>query len=191
MSDPGGTDQALATLTMEYQRVCEEIRSIENQNDKIVGVGLTIIGAGVLYGLSQNLNEVFIALPFMLIAVLFWAVLQYHNLLRFGGYKRALEEEINRVLGRPVLVWELLLADDQRRLHVTNAPLITLYYVFLVAVSSYSEYRVFPAFGSAVGFIEGGSILGCLLILIFSVRRALRAFERAHEAATAHLSGRQ
>lgn len=105
----------IAVLVKEYERVSADIRTIEGMNDKVVGFGLTLVGAGFAYGVQQNLVEVFFFLPIALIGVMLYALLQYHNMFWFGGYKRAIEDRINQLSGHTVVCWEGLVA--RRRAH--------------------------------------------------------------------------
>jgi hypothetical protein len=43
---------------------------IESTNDKVVGFGLTLVGAGFAYGVQQNIVEMFFFLPIALIGVM-------------------------------------------------------------------------------------------------------------------------
>jgi hypothetical protein len=97
------TQKEIDILMKEYERLAADIRGIETMIEKVVGFGITLVGAGFAYGVQQNIIEMFFFLPIALIGVLLYAILQYHNMFWFGGYKRAVEERINELSGKVVL----------------------------------------------------------------------------------------
>lgn len=183
-------DQELSVLLREYDRVCVEIRAIESQNDKIVGFGLTIIGAGGAYGLAQHLSQVFVVLPFMFLAVFFYAVLQYHNIFWYGGYNKALEERINHMIGVRVLTWESNVFTKQRaRVHFANLSLVTIYIILLISTSIYSSFQVFTAYGELAALAETGANVILLVALLVALRNTFRAFDQAYRVTRENFQG--
>ncbi len=174
-------ERALTVLLKEYERVCTDVRTIESQNDKIVGFGLTIVGAGAAFGLNQKLNEVFLVLPFLFVAVFIYAVLQYHNVFWLGGYKRALESKINKIAGATLLVWEALAEQKKRRVNFANLPLVSIYFLMLVGTSIYSVMHTFSNFGKLIAFVQAMLLLVLLGALMIAVRKAFSSFSVAHD----------
>lgn len=111
-------------LQKEYDRLSTDIRAIETNNDKAIGFGLTVVGVGLAYGFKEQLAQVFLFLPIALMGVFLYGVLQYHNLFWLGGYKRAVEEKINKLAGRKVVCWEELVHEKRGRTNVINASFV-------------------------------------------------------------------
>jgi len=167
------------TLQKEYERIAGDIRGIETNNDKAVGLGLTVVGIGLAYGTKENLSYVFLFLPIALMGVFLYGTLQYHNLFWLGGYKRAVEEKINDLAGRTVVCWEALVQTRRGRVNVINVGLTTVYLGILVAITSISTSKVFAAFGLAFGVVFGLVEVTLAMLLLFGVRRMFRGYDEA------------
>ena len=120
-------EHSIATLMAEYERVSADVRGIETMNDKVVGFGITLVGAGFAYGVQQNIIEMFFFLPIALIGVMLYAILQYYNIFWFGGYKRAIEDKVNHLAGGILLSWETIITKRRRRLHAINVSMAAVY----------------------------------------------------------------
>lgn len=159
-----------------------DIRVIETTNDKVVGFGLTIVGAGFAYGIQQHLLPVFFFLPVGFLGVFFYATLQYHNMFWFGGYKRALEENINELSGRTVLRWEALVETRRQHVNVINASLVSIYLMLLASAVAYSFAQIVNNFSSLVAYVFAMVILILMVLLVVSVRQMFSAFTRSYSA---------
>lgn len=182
MNDLSNTQFNIQTLLKEYERVSTDIRAIETMNDKVVGFGLTIGGAGFAYGVQQHLTEIFFVVPIALISVFFYATLQYHNMFWFGGYKRAIEERINTLSSTTVLGWEALVETRRKRVNIINASLVFIYLALLVAATGHSLYQIFSSQTAAVFFMYAAFIVSLMFLLLFSVRQMFSAFTRSYKA---------
>jgi hypothetical protein len=178
----------IQVLLKEYERVCSDIRAIETMNDKVVGFGLTLVGAGFAYGVQQNIVEIFFFLPVALLGVLLYAVLQYHNMFWFGGYKRAVEEKVNELSSGPVLNWEALVADQRGRIHAINAAMASIYLTLIVGITWYSLYRIFMAAPQVLGYLYLVIVFELLVLFGFSVRQMTAAYRQAYNASRSALS---
>jgi hypothetical protein len=151
-------------------------------NDKVVGFGLTIVGAGFAYGIQQHLLQAFFFLPLGFLGVFFYATLQYHNMFWFGGYKRALEEKINDLSGRTVLRWEALVETRRERVNVINASLVSIYLVLLLSAVAYSFAQIVANFSPVVAYAFAMVILTFTILLAMSVHQMFNAFVRSYSA---------
>jgi hypothetical protein len=167
------------TLQKEYERLATDIRGIETANDKAIGLGLTIVGLGLAYGIRENLALVFIFLPVALIGVFLYGVLQYHNLFWLGGYKRAVEEKINDLAGRNVISWEALVQMRRGRVNLINVGLALVYLGVFVAVASISTERVWSAYGWKIGLPLGAVEVALAALLSLGVRRVFHGYDEA------------
>lgn len=93
-------------LIREYERVCDDIRSLEASHDKTVGLGLALLIGSATLGYQHGVHVIFVALPFGAIGVLFYELQVFAYIYSLGGYKRRLEIEINQYCGRKAVCWE-------------------------------------------------------------------------------------
>jgi len=133
-----------SVLLAEYARLRNETFSVEGRYDRIVGVAVTLLTLIVLYGAHEERKEVFFALPFLIYGLVFYVLYFFHAMCVRAGYLRAIEEEINRLIGRNVLIWENHVVPSFLRF--TRCPPALAFngiVVFLVpAVVLYSHYVV-------------------------------------------------
>lgn len=172
-----------AALLKEYERVCTEIRSIELANDKVIGFGLTILGVGFAYGIGGKVDQLLFFLPVGFAGVFLYATLQYHNLFWFGGYKRFLEDRLNRLYDRPVISWEAIVAQ-RPRVHVINGTLVAVYFLVASAATIYSLTEIINKYSPLTYWPFTAVVVGLFVAILFSVRRMARAFREAYEAGT-------
>jgi hypothetical protein len=149
---------SIDVLLKEYDRVCNEIRSIESSNEKAVGFGLTIVGAGFAYGIQQNALEIFYFLPVALVMVVCYAILHQSYVFWFGGYKRALEEKLNLLIGDRVLAWERIVAEHRGHRNLINCTILFLYGTIFATVFVYCVYEIYQH--------NGGELAGACAILL-------------------------
>jgi FtsH-binding integral membrane protein len=175
------TQKEIDILMKEYERLAADIRGIETMIEKVVGFGITLVGAGFAYGVQQNIIEMFFFLPIALIGVLLYAILQYHNMFWFGGYKRAVEERINELSGKVVLNWETLIAKQRGRIHTINATMATVYVTAVVGVTWYSLVKIFSTQDFWLALIYAWIVLSFLVLAGFSIREMTSAYGRAYK----------
>ena len=132
----------LKTLIDEYNRVATNIRTIESANDKIIGIGVTIVAAALTYGIQYKINEIFLILPTAISVVFSYSVLQYRHVFWLGGYNRAIEETINRIAGITVIAWEAIVQSNRGRLSFINIYLGSLYILIAIFIFAYSALRI-------------------------------------------------
>lgn len=182
MNDNLKVESDIAILLQEYERASTDIRAIETMNDKVVGFGLTIGGAAVAYGVQAKIIEIFFIVPIALIAVFFYATLQYHNMFWLGGYKRAIEDYINSRSGHVVLGWEALVETRRKRVNIINASLVSIYLALLVTATGYSLYRIIPTQPHTIGLLYSAVVVLLMVLLVFAVRQMFAAFSYSYAA---------
>lgn len=170
-------------LVKEYERASADIRSIEANNDKIVGFGLTLVGAGFTYGVIQSLVEVFFFLPVASIGVILYTTLQYHNILWIGGYKRAIEDKVNLIIGSDVMIWERVVSRHRTRVHVVNLSMTALYGTTIFAITWYSLYRIFSSHYGVLAWEYMWILLAFLILMGLAIKEMSTAFDRSYRAA--------
>jgi len=176
------TNANIQTLLKEYERASVDIRAIETMNDKVIGFGLTIIGAGFTFGIQHSILPVFFFLPLAFIGVFFYATLQYYNMFWLGGYKRALEERINLLSNYNVLCWEALVETRKERVNIINTSLVSIYFSLLFAATAYSLFQVFLNLSFMAGYLCTAIVLLFVVLLAFSIRQMFGASARSYVA---------
>ena len=167
----------------EHERVCSEIRNIEINNRRVIGFGLSIIGVGFAYGVSEKVSELMFFVPVALAGVFLFAMLQYNNLFWFGGYKRLLEKQVNEAFGKPVVSWESVV-NQRPRIHVINGSLVAVYVLVAVAATIFSLIEVITLYPPLVYWSFTALIVSLYVAALLSARRMARAYGEAVKAAS-------
>lgn len=190
MSAKAKAEKDIEVLLAEYERVCSEVRSIESNNDKILGLGLTVITAGFAYGLQHNMAEVFFFVPVALVGALVYWIMQQHYVFWFGGYKRAIEEKINYRSGQVLLGWEKLVAEHRRHLHPINGCMILIYFVIIASISSYSVFKIVSLYSGIFRPAYFAMLSILFVAVIFSGWHLGKVYRTSYEASKKILGAR-
>lgn len=163
-------NKILSVLLSEYQRTCGEIKSIESNNEKIVGFGLTIISAAFVSGLSQDISEVHFIIPPAVVGVLLYGMMTYCNVFSLAGYKRYLEDEINLIMERNILVWEQLVIEREKW-NASRIGLMIVYFSVTAALISVSIIALVDHYG---WYWAGAMIAFVVVLFVFLFLGATR-----------------
>lgn len=178
MKEEEAKDELVIDVLMkEYERVCSDIRAIEIAVDRIVAIGITIVGAGFAYGLQHNINEVFFFLPVGLIGIFLLASHQQYKMYWFGGYKRAIEDYVNKQFGILLLNWEKVVQIKRHRIDIINGSLNAVYLASLIGCSYFSMYRIFIKYGAEIGYWYSFVIIILTIVLLISTRLVFSAHD--------------
>src|SRR3972149_9774154 len=93
----------IEVLLHEHESVSQGIRSQIESNEKIMSLGLTVLGAGTVYGLKEKINEMFFLLPIGVFGLMLYTIFINTVAMSYGGYKQYLEERINALLRKKLL----------------------------------------------------------------------------------------
>jgi hypothetical protein len=153
----------LDLLMKEADTTGQGIRTILLTSERIIALGLTISGAGLAYGIKEKIYDVLLFLPVAVIGVFIYGTALFTELMSLGGYKKHLEEKINRLLGQNILLWESSIAHKRHSAFVKVA-LYIIYSLFLaltiyVSLSTALKYYVMAT--------VWGLIILDLIMLIF------------------------
>ncbi len=171
----------IQTMTMEYERICTEIRLIEAANVKIVGFALTILSSGLAYGIHHKLNEVLFFVPVALSGVIFYAILQYHNMMWFGGYKKYLEQRISETLGDIAFGWEHVV-EKRPRVNVINISLIGTYLLVGAGIVIYCLVKIVHNYDEIVYIPYSVLVVALFSLVLVSLRYMAKAFGNSYLA---------
>lgn len=162
----------LDIFRMEYLRVCDEIRSIESNNDKVLRLAITLIGAGFLYGIKSNLMEMYYFMPFAIAGVFSYGVLQYYFIYSYGGYKKNLERNINNILRAPVLIWEDIV-ETRPRYNIVFFPVIFVYIIILIFIDYYCLDAIIQQGNIYITTMYLLSMCAFIVLLLFSISKLI------------------
>lgn len=122
--------------------VSEDITELELGNERILGIGVTIISFGFTLGLKESISEIFLILPLLIFCLLFYSLYKYTTIMTLGGYKKFLEAEINNETGEAVLLWEQLRnVRDQNLGQISINVLYSIYAVILLGICTSSVWK--------------------------------------------------
>ncbi|MFH1033273.1 MAG: hypothetical protein V1806_02090 [Pseudomonadota bacterium] len=117
-------------LMKEYELLTQEIKERVGRSDKIMGFGITIIGAGISYGINEELNEILILMPLAFMGIILYAIYNTTIVMALGGCKQLIAERVNDNFPQNILIWESI---SRRLVHHSIAIkcLDILYAIFL------------------------------------------------------------
>lgn len=157
-------------LLQEYQRVCDDIRSIESSGDRVISIALAILATGLTFGIEKHIDYIFAIIPMAILGMLFYSVLMYVWIFSLGGYKQHLEETINEVVGQNLLLWERLVPIRQR-LNLASKALISVYILVSGAILAVSVYKIFTVYGQVIGHIFSAILILGFIVLALSWKK--------------------
>jgi hypothetical protein len=123
-------ESKLEVLMKEYEAAWQQIQTRAGINEKIVGLGLTVLTAGLVYGIKEKVGEMLLVVPVGFFGIMFYSVFITTDIMSLGGYRRHLEERINAILGENVLLAE----EIARKLIHRHFSLVCLYIIYAVAL---------------------------------------------------------
>src|ERR1700738_5240054 len=94
----------IAVLLKEYASASEEIRLYLGEQEKVLALGLTVLGAGFVYVVKEKLYLLLLFAPVGLFGVLFYAVLNSTILMSLAGYRQYVGVKINTMLDDKLLI---------------------------------------------------------------------------------------
>lgn len=182
MSAKSPTKFAGDVLLKEYERLCTDIRSIESANEKILGLGFTLIGLGATAGIFQKVAPIFFVLPIAVVGLIAYAAVSYLCIFSMGGYKRHLEDLINAQAGEKLLLWEQL-ARFRERTSINGHVLRTIYLVIAVSIFVISILQLSEHYGLRVAWAMGALFFVLVGAVYFGIRQMNSVFDRTYAKA--------
>lgn len=172
--------ERLAVLREEAQGVAAAIRQLDQTSQHVIA--LAVAAGALLVPSAARVNSDFLlmALPLVLVGVAAYALNAYSQVLALGGYRRWLEESINRELGVLTLQWELHLAPGLHRIG-SSTVLWSLLVLFTLGSAFFGAVLAWSELGTVGGAVYGLSVSILLLALVLQGRRLPRELARAHD----------
>jgi hypothetical protein len=119
----------IKVITEEIDKITTLINSVRQLNVQILGFGLAGAITILTYGLQENSYEIFIVIPYVLLGILFYNSLFLSGVFSLAGYKRYLENELNKELDEQIIKWELI-AKKYIRTPLISIGINAMYVVF-------------------------------------------------------------
>lgn len=171
----------LEVLLKEKESATQEIIFKLGTSEKMLSVGVAAIAAGLSYGIKEKINLVVMLMPILLFGLsLFWLD-KYYGMLILGGYKKAIEDEINLCLGERVVFWEEM-AHSNMHSSITNISFFAFFCVFLVIVVGSALYYLWNSIEYWLFMLS--ATLVWIALFIFSVRKVLGAHDLSYKNST-------
>jgi hypothetical protein len=167
----------IEVLLKEYASASEEIRLYLGEQEKVLALGITVLGAGSVYAFKEQLYLVLLFVPIGLFGVLFYAVLNSTILMSLAGYRQYIGGKVNEMSKNNLLIWEQISDELLSRNVVLIASLHVIYFFFLFSTIVISLWITLFHFGVVlfvVSFIVYSGLLFALILgaLKFFVARA-------------------
>jgi len=170
----------LTVLLKEYERVYLEIIALQRKGELLTAGSLTFLTAGFAAAFRDSpLIEVIFLAP-----LLYWGVLLYFVQVTtvqmlLGGYKRYLEQEINRTIDDSVLQWERMVVPKVLHKHPSMVFAWIVPFGLTVVVSVASCWYAYD--NDCHGWLSL-TAFGCWVLFVIFVATA-QQMQRSFEAA--------
>lgn len=164
----------LEVLLKEYESVCTQINSLMSSTDKIIGLGFTILAAALTLGFKESVEAVILLIPFATIFVFFYAIATYSTVFSLGGYKHLIEEQINSILGKNIVIREALVVKATHH-SIAVSGMYALYFLFLLASIVLAVNPLFGNHSSVFIILYIISLLVFLIWLAVSISSMLKS----------------
>ncbi len=171
--------ELLNVLTKECGRVGSAISELDQSSQRIFPIAAAVLSLVGSYGIKEEISEVVMALPYLLMTVSFYSVHTYTEVVTLGGYRRHLEEQINLQLGTALLNWESTLAP-RRHWSIAQLFLYVLYGGFLLGACVSGTWQALTAYGCGIAIIEGATLAVLAVGLVWALKRMSASFNEAY-----------
>lgn len=169
-------------LIKEYESIGQGIRTLFITNEKIIGLGFTIIATGLTFGIKEEINEILLFLPVAIFGMMLYGVHIFTELMSMSGYRRCLEEKINVLLEDNILHWESSVVQKKHRTF-GNYLLYIVYFLFLVLAIFVSLSTAWQHYSDKVFWGIASLTLGLLVALIISIVEMNKVRDKTYQNA--------
>jgi hypothetical protein len=156
-------------LIKENDRLSVDIRSLEAMLDKFMGFGVTVISIGFTYGVEKELIAMFCFLPVAMLGLLFFTADRMRSMMWLGGYKHAVEDRINQLVGDRDKLGEAGTGHRGRNDVIIKSTYV-IYVPLFGGIILYSGAEVFT-WDARAGLASSGVMLTLAILLIASSLR--------------------
>jgi hypothetical protein len=103
---PAGENLVLKSLIAECQDVGDRIVTLAGSLDRVAAAAFVVLGIAGTVAVATNKTHFLMLLPAAVWSVALYYTFVTNDIKCMGAYKSALEEEVNRQLDFPVVIWE-------------------------------------------------------------------------------------
>ena len=117
-------------LVKQWDRLCQDIRATALTVDKLMTIGLALAAAALAFQPQDKSRQhlLYLLLPIPAYGIFIYGSVLWRGVMVYAGHRQYLEEEINRVVGRPLLFVQRLTVE---KLHST----LEVYLAFFACVA--------------------------------------------------------
>lgn len=149
----------LDILIQQYDQLGSYILAVEDKYEKIATLVLTILTAGMVYGIQGHVRVLFLFVPFGLLWIISHNAAMLRSVILLGRYRKRLEMEINRIIGHKVMLWETVLIPRFVSKSLLNRFEQVLLFAMSAGLLGFSIYKVFRLFDPTTTIVDGVAIL--------------------------------
>lgn len=180
-------------LTEKALSLGEQVTELLPKMENFLGVSIAIVIGSVSLGITEEHPQILAILPFFLIVLYVYLLQANTEMLSRAGHKRFLEEEVNSLLGRKVLLEEEYVAPTLHgRFKVGRLSIILIQSLMLVLLLGSIALAIanLNSLGSGIWhMVFWTALFGGLVTLAAAAWEQHRAYEKAHRAAKAGFEG--
>lgn len=176
---------ALRVLELDYNTTSEEMRTQITSLDRILSIGLTVLGGIATIGFIKKIDWALVFLPMGLGGILLYGLFVQTTILTLGGYRKHLAQQFTLFAPGVTVCWEDLAAECIQR-NIALRCLTAIYglaYALSWTSSLYIAHRDYVASKSWSAVVFWLDLLAFVLLtagLVASVVTASHAFQRAY-----------
>ena len=159
-------DKKFSALIEQCKSIDSKITSYHVMSSRVLGGGIAIVSAVLAVAIKEKNYIVLLILPLALYSILFYWVNVISWILAQGGYKKFLEEKINRMCCEPIFLWEAGVVQ-KRHHNVSNLCLNILYFIVLICSIGLSIFSASKYPNILIISIAINIILFIILIISF------------------------
>lgn len=151
-------DKAVHTsLLEEYKQLTATIIALVASTDRLLSIGVIVLGIGFSVGLKDNNLFVIAFVPIGLSLVFLYVASVWHNVHYLAGYKQEIENEINNILTKNAFRWEMI-CEKYVQNNVAMRWVVGLISVLYLATCAFS-----------LGKMDLGSVYGKLYVITIAL----------------------
>lgn len=184
----GADDEALVSLMAEKALILSaEVAELLPRMENFFGVTIAIIVAAVGLGLAEKHPAVYVLLPLLLLPLYIYLVQANTEMLSRAGHMAFLEQRVNAILGRKVLLEEEYVARTLHgklkvgRLSIILIQTLSLAVLLVLLGLGVANLHHVRGVGWQIGFGIAATV--GMLTLGAAAREQSRAYDRAYKAA--------
>jgi hypothetical protein len=103
---PASGERVTEWLVSECRDLGTRIAELNTIGERLLGTTTALLALAASVAISGGRAYLLMSLPFVLSVIITYMQYLHSDLMAMGGYKRALEEELERRTGFPIIQWE-------------------------------------------------------------------------------------